>query len=271
MSLTPKEWKSFQHYKERRPPWIKLHRTLLDNADFQRLPVASRALAPMLWLIAAEYENGAITATAEDIAWRLRMTVDELRAALGPLIEKGFFVSDEGDSEALADRKQDLLPEIETQVEKEEEIESRSVAEATQPSAGDKFEEFWKAYPRRDGPNPRKPAEQKFNALVKTGLDPEMLIAEAHKLSNAEAKRGNIGTRFIPQAGTWLNQQRWTDHAAVAFSASSIPDRLPIEEAIQVFKRTGQWSRHAPVADISQAPPELLAKHGLMPDGRRMQ
>lgn len=80
-----------------------------------------------------------------------------------------------------------------------------------------RFDEFWKAYPRRDGPNPRKPAETRFNALVKTGLEPAMLIAEAKKLADAESARGNIGTRFIPQAVTWLNQQRWSDHAAVAF------------------------------------------------------
>jgi hypothetical protein len=270
MSLTPKEWNSFQHYKERRPPWIKLHRTLLDNADFQRLPVASRALAPMLWLIAAEYENGAITATADDIAWRLRMTVDELRAALVPLIDKGFFVSDEAASAPLADRKQDLPPETETQVQEEEEAESQSVAVATRPSASGKFEEFWKAYPRRDGPNPRKPAEQKFNALVKTGVDPDVMIQAAKQLAADEAKRGNVGTRFIPQAMTWLNQQRWADHAAVSFAAT-MPAELNWDDALSFFKRNGHWSRHAPASDISQAPPELLAKHGLLPDGRHIQ
>ena len=121
MNLTPKEWKSFQHYKERRPPWIKLHRPLLDNADFQRLPVASRALAPMLWLIAAEYENGTITATPEDIAWRLRMSVGEFEGAIKPLLDKGFFTSDSDDSGALAGCEQETHPETETQVQEEEE------------------------------------------------------------------------------------------------------------------------------------------------------
>ena len=93
---------------------------------------------------------------------------------------------------------------------------SRSVADAPRPS--DHFDKFWKAYPRRDGPNPRKPAEQKFSALAKTGVDPEVMIAGARQLSADESRRGNIGTRFIPQAVTWLSQQRWTDHAAAAFT-----------------------------------------------------
>jgi hypothetical protein len=152
--------------------------------------------------------------------------------------------------------------------EEEEEEVSRSVAAATRPRA-DEFEEFWKAYPRREGPNPRKPAEQKFSALTKTGVDPAMMIAAVKRMA-AEQSR-DIGTRFIPQAITWLNQQRWTDHAAIAFSASAIPDKIPLEDAVRQYAKTGHWSRHAPISDVSLAPADLLAKHGLTPDGRRMQ
>lgn len=110
---------------------------------------------------------------------------------------------------------------------------SRSVADATRPGEQSKFEEFWSVYPRRDGPNPRKPAEQKFNALVKTGVDPDVMIAGAKQLAIDESRRGNIGTKFIPQAVTWLNQQRWSDHAASAFTASDglieVLDQLQLE------------------------------------------
>jgi hypothetical protein len=68
MSLTPKDWAEFQHYKTRNPVWIKLHRTLLDNFAYSRLPVASRALAPFLWLLASCYQDGKITATLSQIA-----------------------------------------------------------------------------------------------------------------------------------------------------------------------------------------------------------
>jgi hypothetical protein len=39
-----KNWTQFQHYRHRRPPWIKLHHGLLDDFAWHRLPEASRAL-----------------------------------------------------------------------------------------------------------------------------------------------------------------------------------------------------------------------------------
>jgi hypothetical protein len=71
MILTPKNWKSFQHYKDRDPPWIKLHRGLLNNYEFFGLPIASKALAPLLWLIASENEDGRIVTSLDALAFRL--------------------------------------------------------------------------------------------------------------------------------------------------------------------------------------------------------
>lgn len=111
MRLTPKNWGSFQHYKDRSPAWIKLHRSLLDDYEFHCLPVASRALAPCIWLLAAEYENGVIDATPEKIAFRLRMTPAELCEALKPLIDRGFLKPEDGASEVLAECKPDACLE----------------------------------------------------------------------------------------------------------------------------------------------------------------
>jgi hypothetical protein len=117
--IVPKNWREFQHYKDRNPPWIRLHRKLLDDKDFQRLPVASRALAPMLWLLASESVDGAINGEVDDLAFRLRTTEKEIGAALKPLIEKGFFVLVQGASTALADGLRDAVPETETETETE--------------------------------------------------------------------------------------------------------------------------------------------------------
>jgi hypothetical protein len=164
--------------------------------------------------------------------------------------------------------------EIPPQMEEEggkrkEEIEdSHTVAVAT----SEHFEEFWKNYPRRDGPNPRAPAERKFNSLVKTGLDPEMLIEAVKKLARDESAKGNIGTRFIPQAMTWLSQQRWSDHAAIAFlTQDDCGKEFKIEEAVKMFAKNRHWSRFAgpePGMSGCRASPELLAEFGLKPDGR---
>lgn len=118
-TITPKGWDSFQHYKDRKPAWIKLHRDLLDNFDFHRLPVASKALAPCLWLLASEYEGGAIPADMDLIGFRLRMSAPDVASALTPLIDAGFFIA----SAVLADCKRSACLEKEKEKEKEGEGE----------------------------------------------------------------------------------------------------------------------------------------------------
>lgn len=106
MKLAPKNWREFQHYTNRMPPWIRLQRKLLDDKDFHRLPIASRALAPMLWLLASESVTGEFDAGVDELAFRLRSTEKEIEAGLKPLIEKGFFFVTQPDSTVLADGEQ---------------------------------------------------------------------------------------------------------------------------------------------------------------------
>ncbi len=122
MKLIPRNWPDFQHYKDRSPPWIRLHKSLIDNYAFQMLPDASRALAPMLWLLASESDDlksGAINFSLGEIAFRLRRTEKEIEQAIKPLIDKQFFTLVRDDSAVLAERKQSGLPETETETETE--------------------------------------------------------------------------------------------------------------------------------------------------------
>jgi len=132
MNLVPKNWVVFQHYKNRRPPWIKLHRELLENRDFITLPLASKALAPLLWLLASESSDGIFDATTEELSFRLRMSEKEVESGLKPLIQKGFFLDA---STMLAPCLQLATPETETETEKSQNI--------------DRFAEFWNLYPRK--------------------------------------------------------------------------------------------------------------------------
>ncbi len=129
MILVPKNWAGFQHYKDRNPTWIKLHKQLLDDFTFQRLPVASRALAPMLWLLASEYAEGRIEASAEELAFRLRMSEQELNDALKPLIDKGFFVAEQAASTPLAEPERvSSLEKRREEIEKEKRREDGAIA-----------------------------------------------------------------------------------------------------------------------------------------------
>lgn len=121
LRIKPKGWEHFQHYKNRRPPWIKLHRTIIDDFDYQCLQLASKALAPCLWLIASEHEEGLIEVDFPKLSWRLRTPEPLVQEAVKELIDKGFFVIASG---VLAECLHDARPEreIETETEGEKEV-----------------------------------------------------------------------------------------------------------------------------------------------------
>lgn len=86
--LTVKNWAEFQHYKDRSPPWIKMHRELLDNMEYALLsPEAGKAL-PLIWLIASEYEGG--LPEVRHLAFRLRTTPEQAQAIANELKAAGF-------------------------------------------------------------------------------------------------------------------------------------------------------------------------------------
>ena len=95
MKIVIKNWPSFQSYKDRNPPWIRLHKKLLDNYDYQNMSDTARAMLPMLWLMASEYKNpreGLIESDYEKIAFRLRQPVSKVTASIreisrGPFID----------------------------------------------------------------------------------------------------------------------------------------------------------------------------------------
>lgn len=78
-----KNWHKFQHFKDRKPPWIKLYRDILDDIEWFELdPVAAKALV-MIWLIASEDEGN--LPDLKRLSFRLRMTEQETTGILGQL------------------------------------------------------------------------------------------------------------------------------------------------------------------------------------------
>jgi hypothetical protein len=114
MLLQPKNWAVFQHYKDRCPPWIKLHRDLLNDRAYMRLPIASKAIAPMLWLLASESKDGVFDGSLDELVFRLHITPKEYQDGVKPLIDNDFFILVSG---VLAERKQDAIPETEGETE----------------------------------------------------------------------------------------------------------------------------------------------------------
>ena len=110
-----KNWSKFQHFKDRRPPWIKLYRDLLDDIDWHMLdPLASKVLV-MCWLIASE-DDGNIP-DIKTLAFRLRMTEKQTSECISKLSHW----LDHDDISVISERYQDDLPETETETETETE------------------------------------------------------------------------------------------------------------------------------------------------------
>ena len=122
MLLPPKNWAVFQHYKDRCPPWIKLHRDLLNDRVFMCLPIASKALAPLLWLLASEAKDGKFDGSLDELVFRLHISPKEYEDGVKPLIDKGFFLIASG---VLAESYQVAIPETEGETEKEAETETK--------------------------------------------------------------------------------------------------------------------------------------------------
>jgi hypothetical protein len=157
MKLIPKNWAVFQHYKDRNPPWIKLHREFLNDRTFMTLPLASKALAPLMWLLASESKNGIFNGSVDDLMFRLHITKKEYEDGVKPLIDKGFF---EVASGVLADCKQDARPETEreTEKEKETEVEKKRGTKGSRLSTDFDLPEDWISFCQTERPdlNPQK-------------------------------------------------------------------------------------------------------------------
>lgn len=128
--LQVKNWEEFQHYKDRRPPWIKVHRELLDDYTFMSLSRASRGDLMQLWIIASE-NDGKIKDDEDEI--RFRLNIPTKVPVLQPLIDAGFLVRLQDASEALATCGQLAIPEGEVEGETEGEGEQDEELPAPPP------------------------------------------------------------------------------------------------------------------------------------------
>jgi DNA-binding transcriptional ArsR family regulator len=76
----------------------------------------------------------------------------------------------------------------------------------------EQFETFWRLYPsRRPHANPKKPAREHFDAAVKNGAATADIILGAENFAVLVTRNGT-NSKYIPQAVTWLKQERWAEY-----------------------------------------------------------
>jgi len=186
-----KNWERFQHYKTRKPPWIKLYRELLDDRHFCDLSGDASKMLVMCWLLASE-DDGELP-SVENMAWRLRERPDKVRRLIDEL--NHWVVGDA--STMLANGKHDAMLEKELEREKESERETRAREEFVSM--------FWPTYPHKVG---KERAEKAFlTARKKTGLT-EIMDGLTNYVSNKPPDRSWLNP------ATFLHQKRWLDEPA---------------------------------------------------------
>lgn len=169
LMLSVKNWRKFQHYQHRRPPWIKLHRELLDDYDFLRLPLASQALAVRLWLIASETDDGSLPSDVGKLAFRLHCSEKETSEAINALVSCGFLDCSQVASDALAESTQSATLEKSRDREESEKKKEKIPPPAPkgEPAFGRFVDVFNAAYERRvRRPILTKAEKQTLAALV---------------------------------------------------------------------------------------------------------
>lgn len=83
-------------------------------------------------------------------------------------------------------------------------------------TANEQFAKFWRTYPsRRPHSNPKKPARAKFEAAVKRGVAAGDIIWAAQNYA-AYVEREGTDPKYVAQAQTWLNQERWAQYQEAA-------------------------------------------------------
>jgi len=212
-----KNWLEFQHYKDRNPPWIKLHFTLLTSRDWVSLDDASRVLAVACMLLASRNEG----VIPDDPEYVERMAYLNQKPNFKPLVKCGFLVQE---SSSLDNPISDNREETETETETEQ------LADASRVLADSKsdFETFWSAYPKKKS---KGVAVKAFSKAMKiTTLD--VILSSLQNLSQS-ADWLKEGGKYIPYPSTWLNAQGWEDQVLLNFSKSGLP--VPSQEELKAM------------------------------------
>lgn len=249
-----KNWRQFQHYRDRNPPWIKLHVEILASADWVMLTDASRLLAIVCMVIAAK-NDGKVPNNPDYIK---RVAYLDQRPNLTPLIESGFLINSQADASDVVQEQATARPEAEayrTDTESEKKDSSASGDAADLKAAGLHWVAFWMAYPLKKG---KKPAAAAYARAIRGGATPEAIMAGL-----LAYKAGKPDEQHWAHAQKWLNQERWNDEYRIVSRETDAAMQPPADAQLAArragYAKSGFWLKDqwGPVpADIT--PPDEL-------------
>ena len=133
MKIEIRNWRQFQHYRNRRPPWVKLYTEILDDFDddgnpkrFRSLPDTAKLTFVMLLALASRY-NGIIP--TDDPQWLATHTgIAPESVNIEPLLQANYIhASKDASKDAskpLAGCKQDAHKVLDPDIDRELELDT---------------------------------------------------------------------------------------------------------------------------------------------------
>jgi hypothetical protein len=83
----------------------------------------------------------------------------------------------------------------------------------------DRFEAAWKAYPKREGANPKNKAHSAWKARLKEGVTAEAMMAGVARYAAYCQSKGNTGTEYVMQAQRFFGKGREFENEWTAIAA----------------------------------------------------
>ncbi len=264
-------WKRYQHYKERRPPWIKLYNALLDDYAWTQLPDNAKLHYVCILLLASRLDNR----IPVDAPWIGSVVHIETTPALTALADAGLIAGcTRAASKALASGVRSARSEGEGEGEKRRPPrkppsgKARSPLDRTYPAG---FEEFWKTWPAGE----RKRAKAKAASIWKR----QRLEPEASKLCDLverEKQTRQWIEGYVPMPTTWLGQRRYLD--GDWWAEEPVGEGTPVSAGVHgerghqlanAGKLAAQAARQVPghvdFRRVALIASRVMRKHGLTP------
>ena len=186
-------WEDFQHYRDRNPPWIKCYRNLLDDPEYRTLSHGARCLLHDLWLLASEGTDGCVHMDSGTLAWRLRESESDIAGRLSEISTQmngkssKWIELDALASKALATRKQDAIPETETETEKRQRPKRRDTSPQLTAMIVAVLTHYRDTHPRRRPFLPDGSPEQGASRVVARALEWGYSVADLNRAITANA------------------------------------------------------------------------------------
>jgi hypothetical protein len=194
--------------------WFRLYSEFSHDPKVQMLSEVNQRRLIMLFCIRC---NGNVTLQDEQVAFQLRISMDEWLVSKATFIDKNFINSDnevlnwdkrqfvsDSSAERVAKHRERMKQSSNVTVTSPEQNRTDTEHNITEQIYMDDFDLFWMTYPKKVGKEAARKAWIKANPNLTIVLNTLSWQKESNQWFVNNGK-------FIPNPATWINQHRWDD------------------------------------------------------------